>query len=722
MRVSKRIAFVFLAMLALLLALGLPIGVGQALAARPQGDSFVEVAPAGFYDIHNNGVWSMIWWQDKLFVGTVRDFACWSAAALNAEYPTLFPYPPRDATIPCTPDPYDLPARAEIWRYTPETLTWERVYQAPQTVPVPGQAGETFARDVGYRDMAIFTEPDGTEALYVGSVFPRPMFYENDVVPPPRLLRSTDGLTFEEVPHDPGTVLGDVEKGSITRLTNFQDRLYAIMGVLRGDGPLYEATDPASGNDSFRQITPEGMQVFETASFNGYLYVGTVVDQPGLPRAGEAAQDGMGASVPVTDTQQYTVWKTDATGTPPYTFIPLLPEDGYLPRVTNQNVISLFVYKGRLYAGTESPTELYRFNPDDSWDLIVGTPRDTPDGYKEPLSGYDVGFDWIYNIHAWRMQEHEGVLYLGTADSSSTFHDDSVFVEQYGEQIGFDLFASEDGETFTPITVNGFGDLFQYGARSLESTPEGLVVGSMNNWGAMRIWRGRIDVTRELFLPVARPGTSAARAERPAAVPIAGPATAPRRLMGEETGEGALLSWEGARGALRYRVYRSTLISQGTLADPAALRPAPWVEVGSTDDLYYLDRTAVAGQRYQYLVRAEHAAAQLSGTSNVVPVPSLAPRATFAQLRGSLEAWAGASPQAQARVEELLLPSVTQAVASAQAGDWAGTRRHLAMLAARAPSSGLPTWRIQDLDTLLDKVARRLHLAEAGLLSGAALE
>ena len=86
----------------------------------------------------------------------------------------------------------DLALGAEIWRYTPETRTWERVYKSPVDIPVVDSQGNPrmTARDIGYRGMAIYTEADGTEALYVAGVSSAPLFdrqppYVTSGYPPP---------------------------------------------------------------------------------------------------------------------------------------------------------------------------------------------------------------------------------------------------------------------------------------------------------------------------------------------------------------------------------------------------------------------------------------------------------------------------------------------------------------------------------------------------------
>ena len=48
-----------------------------------------------------------------------------------------------------------------------------------------------------------------------------------------------------------------------------------------------------------------------------------------------------------------------------------------------------------------------------------------------------------------------------------------------------------DGETFEPITLDGFGDPYATGVRSLLSTSEGLFVGTTTHRDVERLWRLR---------------------------------------------------------------------------------------------------------------------------------------------------------------------------------------------------------------------------------------
>src|SRR5262245_26764578 len=125
-------------------------------AGAPGRLQFQQVAPQGFGDRDNSWAWSMLWWRGKLYVGTNRAWHCAEIAGMHSAFPLFVKYPPRNADADCTADPCDLPLQAEIWRWTPETDRWERVYRSPKEIPIPGRPGKYVARDVGFRDMAVF--------------------------------------------------------------------------------------------------------------------------------------------------------------------------------------------------------------------------------------------------------------------------------------------------------------------------------------------------------------------------------------------------------------------------------------------------------------------------------------------------------------------------------------------------------------------------------------
>ena len=465
----------------LTLVFWMPQGAQMASSLPMLRHNFTLAAPQGFGDRQNSWAWSMIWWRGKLYVGTNRNWMCVQAAMNAYAFPGI-PYPPNDPDVECAPEPEDLELQAEIWRWTPETDTWERVYQSPNDIEIPDHPGKYVARDIGYRYMAVFTEADGTEALYVTGVSARGYIKG---IPPPRILRSTDGVTFEPVPQDPGTFLGDLDTldgldmNGFRTLKAYKGRLYTTVGRIYGNGILLEAENPAGGNDNFRRVSPPGMTIFEVAPYNGFLYVGTTDVQSG-----------------------YSVLKTDASGEPPYSFIPVVTNGGYRTPRPSGSVLSMFVFKDRLYVGTDRPAELIRINPDDTWDLIIGTPRDTPDGRKEPLSGMGDGFDYWLNWHIWRMGEYNGWFYVGTYDASTFLHTIPWLEPILRPHMGFDLYASQDGVHFTMITRTGFDDMFNDGLRTLESTPYGLFLGTANPYYGLQIWRAAAGETYPVYLPL----------------------------------------------------------------------------------------------------------------------------------------------------------------------------------------------------------------------------
>lgn len=642
-------------------ALGATILAGTVLLTRfaPAASSrpllpseFIEVAPQGFGDRQNSAVWSMAWWRGDLYVGTVRAWYCWVEAWAAQTYPRFVSYPPVDPDIQCAADPTDLPLQAEIWRYTPQTLSWARVYQSPNDVPIPGHPGKFTARDVGYRTMAVFTEADGTEALYVGGATVNLLW---PPMPPPRILRSTDGTTFNPVPQDPGTLLGGLGQNQATfrAMEVYKGRLYVINGRIRGYGAVLEAENPAGGNDNFRWVTPEGMRVFDMAAFNGALYVGL-----GDPSLGGA----------------YAVVKTDATGTPPYTFTSVVEKGGFLRPVPSNSVVSMHVFNGRLYVGTNRPAEVIRINPDDTWDLVLGEPRRTPHGWKYPLSGLDAGFDWPLNVHIWRMQGHAGVLYVGTNDESTRWRRvpgaDPVLRGRYG----FDLYATADGQYFTPVTVTGFEDRFTSGLRNFASTPFGLFLGSSNFWLGLKIWQGTSGATN-------------------------GSSQSPTRLELESKDRNVILSWDSPPGATRFHVFRGDFGSRFRFQ-----------EIGETDGWFLVDTPHGVVQWYQYYVVAEDAVGSMSGPSNVLRAPPPTPALTFNTLDDALVAW-------KAPITFRL--QLRAARASVTAGNLHRAWEQLERMRRRVTEDPtvLNPWRAEDAEILLAKLARRVRLAQAGIIS-----
>ncbi len=316
--------------------------------------------------------------------------------------------------------------------------------------------------------MLVYTDTDGTEALYVTGVSARQMFTDSEKIPPPRLLRTSNGLQFDPVPQAAGTFLGDLASTGLRSGTVFEEKMFLNHGNARGEGKLIVSDNPALGNDHFREALSPGLTIWDAKPFNGSLYIGV------------ASLDGFG------------VIKTQAQGTPPYTFTTVISAGGYL-RNPSPSLVSMEVFSNSLYVGTYQPAELYRINADDSWDLIIGKGRLTPDGFKSPLSAYNAGFNWPYNVQIYRMHTFSNTLYLGTLDVSRDVtefaNENPGLNDLLSWHYGFDLYTTTDGTTFETVTTTGFGDPFQIQVRTFETTPYGLFMGTGSYWYGLRIWR-----------------------------------------------------------------------------------------------------------------------------------------------------------------------------------------------------------------------------------------
>jgi ubiquinone/menaquinone biosynthesis C-methylase UbiE len=232
---------------------------------------------------------------------------------------------------------------------------------------------------------------------------------------------------------------------------------------------------------------PSNLSVFQMVEFNGFLYVGT-----------------MNVS------QGFQIWKTDAEGVPPFKWKKVVEKGAYRGKL-NQGAITMQPFGKYLYIGTgiqeggydrynnvgPGAAEIIRIGPDDTWDLVVGEPRLTPQGLKMPISGLDSGFGKPFAGYLWSMCVHEGWLYAGTFDWLMAVRYGNTdrwpeyvrrmldpkqlesLIKRFG---GFDLWRTRDGHSWIPVTQTGFGNLFNVGARTMTSTPCGLFVGTANSF------------------------------------------------------------------------------------------------------------------------------------------------------------------------------------------------------------------------------------------------
>ena len=588
-------------------------------------DEFQKIAVNGFARFGGNPystmIWSAKWFNNKLYVGTGSSETCLTYLTSDVRTGTKS-YPSAQKADLC-PDPVTLAQNlaAEIWEWTPTTNTWRLAYRSPQNVPVTvNNVQVNTALDIGYRGMTLFQEADGTVALYVGtstsgSAF-QPAPFQPNGYPPPRILRTTDGVNWTQVPEDPGTFLANLANyflnpttlvRSFRSLTPYKGMLFATVGDYNGAGIVIASATPAAGDNTWKQVSPSwsAFPTWDLKVFNNLLYATTGFTKVQNP-------NGTG----------YGVYYTAATGTAPYQWTPVVINGGNQTNSTylSPNGLALFVFRNELYLGTDRPTELIRIRPDNTWDLIVGASRTYTDPVsgqpvtKAPLSGMGNGFDNGFTEHFWRLASITGPsadqnssgqnLFLGTFDwsvSGQEFGFAGSIDAQYTYQYGTDVYRSEDGVHFSPVTQNGFGDPNAAGTRTLEATPYGLVLGTARQkYGADVFIRTRAS---------------------------SNPLAAPRRLRAESiqtAGLTANLSWDPSPNAVMFNVYRATVpangITLGTSSIPGSY-PLEYQLIAQTTGSTFSE-TAPSTVHSLYYVRAVDANGNLSDVSNIVGAPS----------------------------------------------------------------------------------------------------
>lgn len=443
---------------------------------------FSRIAANGFGDPQNSYAHSIAEFGGDIYVGTSRHILALLKLFPPADAPSMDPWPVK---VPQSVEQLDL--RAQIWRWRPHARKWEPVHTSPE---IDGRNGRPVPRDLGYRGMAVFRgRSDAAPALYVSCLS------SVSRGTGARILRSLDGITFNPV-GEPG--LGNAKVSTFRSLVAFDDRLFVAPA---GEGTTWNVTraptilrsaDPAGGEWTQACVAgfgdPTNGGIFELEVFDGHLYAGTFNHVLG-----------------------HQIWKTPATGSEPCRWTKVLERGAYRGSL-NEMAMSMCAFNGALYVGSglqnggydrtyrigPAAGELIRIHPDDTWDLVVGAARETPQGRRVPISGLGPGFDNFFNGYIWRMAVHDGWLYVGTFDWS-------VFlpfaqrrrmlpwlqrhVDEHGadaivrEQGGFDLWRSHDGEVWSPVTLNGLGNAYNYGVRTLLSSRHGLFVGTANPFG-----------------------------------------------------------------------------------------------------------------------------------------------------------------------------------------------------------------------------------------------
>lgn len=388
---------------------------------------------------------------------------------------------------------------ARILRYQPTSDSWDVVHVSPlvdadeNAIVKDVYRGESgmylgsldedtvqVPRNRGYRCMTRFQKQgEESDILFVSTIshWGSQLLYsvdgENFAVAPPPDLSSGEELSFRAILGSNNRLfaspVGTVKEGVMDRMFGDIARLYVSDDPV--SGIWHDAIEPGFGD-------PTNRSVFSMAEFDGHIYAGT-----GNPERG------------------FQLWKTRAEGAPPFEWTRVLT-DGAFRYNSNEFVATMIPFNGALYIGSGIPglgydkaydvgpaaAELIRVNPDDSWDLIMGSTRFTPDGLKIPLSLMGPGYDDPDNSTLWSMAVYDDALYVGTHHCQS-FH--TALSGSDAILGGFHLWATSDGENWEALTLDGFGDPYATGIRTMFPTPDGLYLGTSTHREIEKIWRRR---------------------------------------------------------------------------------------------------------------------------------------------------------------------------------------------------------------------------------------
>jgi ubiquinone/menaquinone biosynthesis C-methylase UbiE len=497
-----------------------PVSAASGLTAS----DFRRVSANGLGEAYNAYPQAMVWFRDRLYVFVTRAVLAVRGVERQTRSPDLMAgiWPVR---IP--ENLHDLDLRSRIWSYDPRSGEWNRIYISPM---VAGSGGFDVPMCVGFRTISVFQGPgDSAPAIYAPTTATS---YNPEIF----MMRCFDGESFEIV-SEPGLGIQPPTR-ALRGLISFKGRLFAsptasqqrfsynyapVMSILVTTDPCSSqwqpACEPFFGN-------PNNLSVFDMAVLSGHLYAGTTNIQEG-----------------------YEIWKTDAQGIPPYRWKKVIGFGAYRGKLS-QGAISLCAFGEHLYVGSAiqyggydvennvgpAAPELIRIHSDDSWDLIAGDPRMTPEGLKVPLSGLGPGFGDPFAGYFWAMCTHEKWLYVGTLrwitqakfsqrekwpDWAVRMLDEESLEKLLRRFGGFTLWRSRDGCRWLPVTLNGFGNYYNYGIRNMVSTPYGMFVGVANpytpevavhraaGWryeenpkGGLEIWLGSIAHRSESGLKV----------------------------------------------------------------------------------------------------------------------------------------------------------------------------------------------------------------------------
>ena len=332
---------------------------------------------------------------------------------------------------------------AEIFRYNKLTKKIEQVYKSELTL-------EGGFYESGYISAVSFKPyNEDNESIYIGA-------FGNNYT---RILKFKENYVID-VDKPEVVFIDNTGKSSVGAMGVHEAKLYFGLMITDTDLRIMESSAPSKNTwnivadlNDFNNIpnvdigSSRSGGIFDLISYNGYLYAIIGSGNKPINESGFLIFKGKYIGLMAKGSNRYG-WKWDMIVGPngkyeagmginsyaiatPFKY---KASDGkeyvYVGTFSNviqstQKLISFdFSY---LYENFVKPTQLYRFDENDNWEMIIGTPSENEPlqirigNYKAGFVPDNSGINYSSNHYIWRMAEYNGKLFLGTFDSSSLY-------------------------------------------------------------------------------------------------------------------------------------------------------------------------------------------------------------------------------------------------------------------------------------------------------------
>lgn len=393
-------------------------------------------------DRGNSYAWSMAQTDKYVWIGMNRQ--CLTVSAMQI-LQALGLSPDQYSTVLNVLTGGKLPADVEtmqdqkpvIMRYNKSTGELQKVYESPAAFTMPD--GTVMGEDYGFR---VAKEYKGS--VYFGSL--------GAGLGQHRVLRFDDSMKTGDQPEIVYELPMQGSQTSIRAMEVYNDELYIGTISATNQVQILKSKDPKKNNwqvvantNDFDNLVKAGENaiagggVFDLVKYNDYLYATIVTSDTPSPTNG-VKYSGWGLYKGKPDSNGKWTWSpvvSSATGSK-------YP----LGMGVDINTVSTpYVFDGKLYIGTfnepvhammqlflngsvdamynslQTTTHLYSFDKNDNAEMIVGNTNALfPQGSKSGLkAGYTNEQMPNSTLYTWRMEEHNGQLYIGTFDAYALY-------------------------------------------------------------------------------------------------------------------------------------------------------------------------------------------------------------------------------------------------------------------------------------------------------------